>query len=309
MSSDHDHDHDHSSDHVAGVGGNVGAALGAVPPELVWGPLTLQFNLGLNAPPSFPILPTLPAGNWRPAIWDPSLYALLGLGEFVVGANWRTIADGTALPNPLPLGWQPGQAGFRAFVDGEITQLAVLMAKDRERYLAEIIAQHNDAPGYWIALLRLDRRSYPWTLRVLSLASRIGEFVAIHAKDIFNRPRPSQVSPGILPPFGPPSHPSFPSGHATQSRLIQRCLEVVTAAGAAASPYGTHLDWLCQRISYNRQRGGFHYESDTQGGWMMAEACFLEIQNLRAAMAGANPANPYLEEIFRRAIGEWPLPP
>jgi membrane-associated phospholipid phosphatase len=300
MSSDHDHDHDHSSDHVAGVGGNVGAALGAVPPELVWGPLTLQFYLGLNAPPSadFPILPILPSANWRPSTWDPSLYALLGLSEFVPNASWETIADGTALA-PF-LGWQTINAGFQAFVAGEIAALRTLMARDRERYLAEIITQHNDAPGYWIGLLRLDRPTYPWTLRVLSLASRIGEFVAIHAKRIFDRPRPSQVSPGLFPPFGPPAHPSFPSGHATQSRLIQLCLQEVT--GGAASPYIAHLDWCCRRISHNRERGGFHYRSDTHGGWAMADACFGEIQTLLADPA----TNPRLDEIFTKAAGEWP---
>lgn len=305
MSSDHDHDHDHSSDHVAGVSGNVGAALGAVPPELVWGPLTLQFYLGLKAPPGadFPILPILPHANWRPPLWDPSLYALLGLSEFVVNASWRTIADGTAIAADLDpfLKWEPTKAGFEAFVAGEVAALRTLMARDRERYMAEIITQHNDAPGYWIGLLRLDRGTYPWTLRVLSLASRIGEFVAIHGKQVFKRPRPSQVSPGLFPPFGPPSHPSFPSGHATQSRLIQLCLGRVTRKGAA-SPYAEHLEWSCRRISHNRERGGFHYRSDTHGGWVMADACFGEIEALLADPAN----NPRLDEIFTEAAAEWP---
>ena len=306
--SDHDHDHDHSSDHVAGVGGNGGAPLGGVPSDLIWGPLTLQFYLGLGATQSFPILPILPPANWRKSVWDPSLYALLGLGEFACAASWQGIADGSAVA--LPLDWDPriNPTTFSDYVATEINALAVLMAKDRERYLAEIIAQHNDAPGYWVGLLRLDRQTYPWTLRVLSLASRIGEFVAMYAKKHFDRPRASEVSPGIFPPFGPPAHPSFPSSHATQSRMIELCLREVTkgATGAASSPYAYHLDWICQRISYNRERGGFHYRSDTKGGWIMADACFVEVQRLRVAKTAAgSDACPYMTEIFQEAAKEW----
>src|SRR5207244_5283216 len=98
-------------------------------------------------------------------------------------------------------------------------------------------------------------------MRVLSFASRVGELVAMDSKLTYKRARPSQIAPGLMPPFGPPAHPAFPSGHATQSYLIAHCLAVVTRQGWPAafegfnlpeSAYREQLFWLAHRLSINR---------------------------------------------------------
>jgi hypothetical protein len=167
--------------------------------------------------------------------------------------------------------------------------------------MAEIYAQNDEALGYWIGLLRLERAAKPLTLRILSLAARIGEFVVMHAKYHYNRPRPSIIAPGLMPPFGPPLHPSFPSGHATQAWLTAHFLKEVTRGNQAQSDHAPMIEWLSKRVAYNRERGGFHYRSDTQAGFEMADKCFNAIQTLLQA---ANPP-PRLQEMFNSARGEW----
>ena len=46
----------------------------------------------------------------------------------------------------------------------------------------------------------------------------------MHYKAKFNRERPSQVCPALLPPIPVPGHASYPSGHATQAHLMALCV-------------------------------------------------------------------------------------
>src|SRR5437899_11127113 len=100
-----------------------------------------------------------------------------------------------------------------------------MMEGDRCRYLPALLAQQNGAPRYWQSLLGITRRAKPASYRVIRSAARIGEMAVVYYKERFRRPRPSNVCPGLFHPFGPPGHPSFPSGHSTQSWLTQLLLD------------------------------------------------------------------------------------
>ena len=63
-------------------------------------------------------------------------------------------------------------------------------------------------------------KSAPATHQLVTIANVVGQFVVMHYKMDFKRPRPSQYSPAILPPIEVPGHASFPSGHATEAYLI-----------------------------------------------------------------------------------------
>jgi membrane-associated phospholipid phosphatase len=145
----------------------------------------------------------------------------------------------------------------------------------------------------------------------MSIALRVGEFQAMHYKlhpgtdaagnAIPNRPRPSQLSPALMPPIAVPGHASYPSGHSTQSHLLSGLLAQVMPASVTtplpqlpgapaplplpnpppppppppiAPPFipwtGSLLDRLAERVSRNREVLGLHYPSDSAAGRLLA---------------------------------------
>jgi len=46
----------------------------------------------------------------------------------------------------------------------------------------------------------VNHASHPATCKLMEIARRIGQFQAMHYKLVFNRERPSQLSPALLPP-------------------------------------------------------------------------------------------------------------
>jgi hypothetical protein len=113
---------------------------------------------------------------------------------------------------------------------------------------------------------------------VLHVASLIGSFAALRYKESFDRPRPSFVCPALLPPVPVPGHSSFPSGHATQARLMALCM--ARALRLTGLPYGERrpasetLKALARRVARNREIAGLHYPSDSVAGRRLADAVF-----------------------------------
>jgi hypothetical protein len=152
---------------------------------------------------------------------------------------------------PLDLAWQPdpqlnprgnpaatpadwlawSNAKNHAFksIRGEIEQLQMLMQDDRDRYLAEIIEQADGLADYIIAFIDANQARYPWTIELINCGLAIGNIAYFYYKQHFKRVRPSTLCPGLAPPFGPPMHPSFTSGHSFLGHLIALLLLEVPA--------------------------------------------------------------------------------
>ncbi|TYO67235.1 phosphatase PAP2 family protein [Bradyrhizobium hipponense] len=275
-----------------GMGMGMGMAFGATPPELGFRPLTLQYELGPNSAPSFPDK-SLPTRAWQGRIgpWDPDVLSLLFLIEFIekCGPGWKAI--NLAGQQPDLLGWQ--SAANSAFVNAEIHHLQQLMQTDRERYMAEIVIQHDNAPAYWVSMLSINSHAHFKTLVVMNLAVRIGQIVAAYYKKKYKRPRPSFVCPGLVPAFGPPAHASFPSAHSLQSWLLSLFLAEVLP------DYSNELNWLATRVAFNRERAGVHYPSDTAAGEFIARACRNMIKTPNQC--------PDIIKLFGEAKAEWDL--
>jgi membrane-associated phospholipid phosphatase len=154
------------------------------------------------------------------------------------------------------------------------------------------------------------------TAALIDVALRIGQFQAMHYKWHYQRERPSQLLPTLLPPIDPPGHASFPSGHATESYLIAHFLTEVMprAAGGSSGPPGqppqqppptqpspaaasldprSPLARMAQRIARNREVLGLHYPSDSEAGRVLAEKTFAIIANLinRPSLIGSMVAD------------------
>ena len=131
--------------------------------------------------------------------------------------------------------------------------------------------------------------SYAREKTLMHIAMHVGEFQAMHYKrqpgtdpqggQILPRPRPSQLSPALMPPIAVPGHASYPSGHSTQSHLLSGLLAQVMPAAATGVlvtvspttiPSASLLDRLAERVSRNREVLGLHYPSDTAAGRNLA---------------------------------------
>jgi hypothetical protein len=201
------------------------------------------------------------------------------------------------------------------YTEFELHELARAARDERAAAMPEILSQHVEFITDFMALLSMTPGSHSSTYRVLHIASLIGSFAALHYKARSDwdkarsnwdtsgkgvargpRPRPSHLLPALMPPVPLPGHPAFPSGHATQSRLMARCItKVMECAGRdLSSGYAAALDLsmraLARRIARNREIAGLHYPSDSTAGRRLALIVFdqlCEIDRFREAIGAA----------------------
>jgi hypothetical protein len=230
------------------------------------------------------------------------------------------------------LGWKYGNSvtGTTALteIQREIDQLFQMMEDDRDRYLGEINVQADGLAAYEISFLDIDSDRNPFTVDLIRTGLAIGNLVYMTYKELFRRVRPSRICPGLVPPFGPPRHPAFPSGHSFLGHFIGLLLleipqiaaifgeEVPPLAPATppppAPPPGTlppnrgqaslanvmntqhvfngPLLWLGDRLAKNRERAGLHYPSDSAASRFLAGAIWALLTTTVSVPSGTNPA-------------------
>jgi membrane-associated phospholipid phosphatase len=91
----------------------------------------------------------------------------------------------------------------------------------------------------------------------------------MYYKNLFQRARPWQLWPQLMPPVQVPGHASYPSGHSTQSHTIAKVLQAV--AGAVVPDVTNITERLAQRIARGREVLGLHYPSDTAAGRLLSQ--------------------------------------
>jgi hypothetical protein len=260
--------------------------------------------------------------------WDPFLYGVTILAEFVrqkVGlSDWTSIACPTSGPGQVG-----GVTGGIAGVTAELGDL-VKLVEYRQEVLGEALAQANDVVGYWSGLLMFSRYSHPWTFRLARIAIVVGEFVVMKLKRDYQRARPSQLSPALMPPIPVPGHASYPSGHATQAYLLSALMAQVmpsnvntplgvNPAAPASTPLqtvppppptapqpaarGSMLDRLAERAARNREVLGLHYRSDSEAGRSVAQQILPFLLACPSMSATASTG------IIKQAKDEWPVGP
>ena len=85
-------------------------------------------------------------------------------------------------------------------------------------------------------LLQFSLATHPYTYYLAAAALRAGQFLCMHYKGQFNRPRPGRLDPSLMPQIDPPGHSAYPSGHSLQSFLIAHCLEQVVPTVVVTAP-------------------------------------------------------------------------
>jgi len=184
---------------------------------------------------------------------DPSRPSIMAAREFAgQGSLWRK--DRSALLasgwlEAMDLAWHPPDqpttlerdAAWSAIL-GEIEQLQMLMQDDRDRYLAEIIEQADGLADYVIAFIDASQARHPWTIELINCGLAIGNVAYMYYKQQFRRVRPSILCPGLVPPFGPPAHPAFPSGHSFLGHFIALLLLEIPALRQRYGLFGPVFD-------------------------------------------------------------------
>jgi len=121
----------------------------------------------------------------------------------------------------------------------------------------ELVAQAGEPARYWAQLFSMTPQSHPATWTLMSAAMAVAHLVCMHWKAVYNRPRPPQFYPALMPPIPVPPHPSYPSGHALHAHLIGLAL------AEACPPMAEACRTLAQRLSVNRHIAGVHFPSDS----------------------------------------------
>lgn len=231
-------------------------------------------------------LNTINIKNFPQRNWSAEWYAWLALHEFA-GTAWNTIDPSTTAAWQASMSWIPGppqppptpptQTPFfdwttvQASANSEIQLLVTAAMNERADALAEILSQSDEFVSYFLNMMTARPGAYPYTTKVLAIASLVGTFVAMYYKALYGRPRPSQLCPALLPPIEIPGHASFPSGHSTQAHLMALCMgDVLTGLAQSATMYDD-LWTLADRIARNREIAGLHYPSDSLAGVLFAQ--------------------------------------
>jgi hypothetical protein len=228
---------------------------------------------------------------------------------------------------PSTAGWQlDGQDAAKAWasIQGELDELADRMQDSRAAYLGEAWAQADDIPGYFLSLMGMDVASRPWTFMLMRCGLSIGNVAYMYFKSRFARVRPSTLCPGLVPPFGPPRHPAFPSGHAFLGHFVAASLlqvpDIAARFGVGMDPTGKAglapavdwyrgapppspgpLMWLAARLARNRELIGVHYASDSAAGRSLAGGILEAIMTHRVTV-------PAFHQVLARASAEWSVP-
>ncbi len=300
---------DGNTANAGGAGNMTSASAGWFLADRIDLPLVTELDTGPNAPAQpvqigqLPIInqPRFPDRNWS-ADW----YAWLALNDFC-GTAWQAI-DPTGppppgvpnwpwpnwVPYPAPANWTGLNA--EAVVADEITQLVTAASDERADALADILSQSDEFISYFLNMMTARPGAYPYTTKVLGIASLVGTFVAMYFKNLYSRPRPSQLSPALLPPIEIPGHASFPSGHSTQAHLMALCMNDVFNGLPQQNTMIDDLWTLADCIARNREIAGLHYPSDTAAG--IAFAYWIH-----SLLNGAGQA--HYQQAVAAAAGEW----
>jgi hypothetical protein len=245
--------------------------------------------------------------------------------------SWQpdeTKRPGPNNPGNTPAGWAAECNRAWAAIIPELEELKMLMEDDRDRYLAEIEVQADGLADYIIAFIGASEARRPWTIELISCGLAIGNIAYMSFKQRFRRVRPSVLCPGLIPPFGPPQHPSFPSGHSFLGHFIALLLLEIPAVAKRFGIFDPHqpagtpgtaptkaadlsgrgeikspLLWLAQRLAKGRERLGVHYPSDSSASRHLAAGVWYTL--LHEMDPQLRIYCPTLETVLRHAIAEW----
>src|SRR5262249_28306917 len=162
--------------------------------------------------------------------------------------------------------------------DDDIKKLKTMVLDERPDALGENLGQNDEVMRYFGAAMGATGGTHPAPMLVPNAANLGSAMAVMHFKSKFNRVRPSQFIPALLPPIPVPGHASYPSGHSTQAHLFALCAAKILGAEEGSGMY-LILTTLADRIARNREIAGLHYPSDSAAGKKLASDLFAILNN------------------------------
>ncbi len=209
--------------------------------------------------------------------WDADFYGLAILAEFVQRPEYQGINIG------------PPPANDSAETAQEIQELIQFAQNERRIRLPEIVRQDCYYLEEMMRFVMMGTGTHPMTMTLIKGAARVSELLMSDFKARHNRPRPQQLEPILVPPIAS-HHPAYPSGHATQSHLIARCLGQLIPQYLRAG-----LLAIATRVARNREVASLHYPSDGVAGRSLADQAYDVLQ-----------ACDRYRQVRAAAASEWP---
>lgn len=121
-------------------------------------------------------------------------------------------------------------------------------------------------------VLNASPTKHPKMAEFMTKVFKDSTIVVFYFKNHFNRARPYHYYPEIKATIAPPKHPSYPSGHATQSYSLALALAEVFPNRR------TDLITVANKISTNREIGGVHFKSDSEAGKTAAKQLVAQMK-------------------------------
>ena len=145
-------------------------------------------------------------------------------------------------------------------LDGMIANINAIDTKEQNKIVAK-----DDTGFLWRFEKYCKKNDLKYNEEYLENLLEEASIIIIKLKYKFNKPRPFQLAPALGRELKSAhavtaSTPSFPSGHAAESKLIADVLSKV---------YPVHHDAfqaIAEKINYSRYIGGLHFPNDIQYG-------------------------------------------
>jgi membrane-associated phospholipid phosphatase len=235
-------------------------------------------------------------------LWSTRWYSWVVMSDLARQADWLDRLGGFALLGAGPTPWDRDlEADIAA-----LRRMTEIPMSERSDAIDEIVTEADEFISKFLHLMSATATTHPATSRMLIVADALTALITMHYKAHFNRPRPTQVVPGLMSPIAHGGHASFPSGHATQAHVfaalltevIPKWLGVPTSTDPKRTTVGTSLGVLADRIARNREIAGLHYPSDSRAGVKLGAAITAKILLDRTYL-------PKFAEIVDNARLEW----
>ena len=163
-----------------------------------------------------------------------------------------------ALPKP-PANSSPRTAAEIAY----LKKLATKRPSKKSAIEAEVLVTNFRYGTHTYSSLTTDPK-YSATAKVILAAYHDLAIATFVMKQKFNRVRPSILDQDLRHAIQIPTHPAYPSGHATGAYVFAYLLQELDPKSAQ-----TYLT-SAQQITENREIAGLHYPSDSEAGRLLA---------------------------------------
>ena len=169
---------------------------------------------------------------------------------------------------------------------------------ERDERIPEIIVEVISVDHLFMDIGLFDWHSHPQTYRLMKTIDLIAGHVVLQYKDKYQRRRPTFDHPDLEAIIDVPSHPSWPSGHSTQSHAMGSILTLVVTPHLETRRM--KFENTAKRIAENREWAGVHYRSDSEAGVKLSNMLIRDI-----GVKFQQGVDTRLNRLIKAAIAEW----